>query len=211
MKKVILLSMTLNISMAGALDFKFCPKAQGHLIKLSKKLPKKCFLPIEHNTCWYYTDCIEAKFECEKTVKYNYPQSFGRYYCDQFSKLRPNLSLKARRWLDNTKYCLQKKLQDKLMKETIYHLTDNNQQMANLPICKGVRDFAVDSHTECYIAPTGNTNDGICWLPPKDIQKIFELGKPKNKDILCYPKQFFGQTNQLIQGCLKVYAQGRKR
>ena len=90
--------------------------------------------------CDFYTDCLEAKFQCGAE---GYPIGYGDRYCNKFTENYDKFDEEGKKWIDGTLICLKESL-----------LPDMNNNDAET--CDDVYNHAFDSHVKCY------TENGFC-------------------------------------------------
>ena len=80
------------------------------LVTAAAALPAECWTSLlESQTCMWYPQCLEEKFQCGKT---GYPVGYGFKYCSKFGQL--NTFPAARLWIQKTTLCLKARLAPKL-------------------------------------------------------------------------------------------------
>ena len=108
-------------------------------------------------SCEVYTDCIEAKCNCNAT-SYAYVEKFGAKYCKRFLA-NTGFSAKGREWRDKTLLCLSDAV-SRAFVSTSSSTCD----------CKGIQAAAIKSHTPCYVS-----SPSFCKLPSDDIRVIAKI------------------------------------
>lgn len=80
------------------------------LLAVAAALPEECWTRLlESQSCMWYTQCLEEKFQCGKT---GYSVGYGFKYCSKFGQL--NTFPAARLWIEKTTLCLKRRLAPKL-------------------------------------------------------------------------------------------------
>ncbi|KAI9098679.1 hypothetical protein DFS34DRAFT_618498 [Phlyctochytrium arcticum] len=127
-------------------------------------------------TCTFYTDCLEAKFQCGNK---GYPLGYGFKYCSAFDANKDKFTPQGQEWMYNVMHCLQTKLVPDVQ-------NDNSK-------CDSIKKHAFDTHSDCYVA------EGFCKLPIKDWKTLLTI--VELKDILT--PLSFRETLQTAGQCAK--------
>ncbi|XP_060586333.1 uncharacterized protein LOC132742066 [Ruditapes philippinarum] len=110
-----------------------------------------CYNP-SGNDCTWYKKCLVKRFPCEASGD-SYAIAFGDSICNDFGKYQAEFSDLGKRWIDETRACLQKQLAPVLFKEKL--------------TCQEIQDYAFQTHPICYnIPPPGSPS--FCDLPFSD-------------------------------------------
>ena len=67
---------------------------------------------ISNQSCDFYTDCLEAKFQCGPD---GYPIGYGYKYCDKFLEEYDEFSADGQKWIDGTLTCLKQALEPDML------------------------------------------------------------------------------------------------
>jgi len=89
----------------------------------------------------------------------DYAIEYGERFCKLYTEAQSKFSRKGRQWLDAARRCLQVKL---------VHFLHYCRERST---CKHIREFAFDSHKECYVAPYNGPS--VCDIPVADWLRIF--------------------------------------
>ena len=111
----------------------------------------------KRDTCTFYPDCLESKYECGSD---GYPLGYGLKYCHAFTAAKDRLDSKGKQWVSDTMLCLQTALVPYATTETT--------------TCSALKSTAFASHPDCYV------NSGVCTLGPADWLVIVETVDPKD-------------------------------
>jgi len=122
--------------------------------------PAVCYNP-PGKSCQWYRQCLARTFNC--SGPYDYAVTYGEEFCFRYERSKRKLSREARRWLDAARKCLQVALVG------VLYLCQER------PSCRDIRNWAFDSHVECYVAPTEGLS--FCSLPLRDWLNIFWIIK----------------------------------
>ena len=98
--------------------------------------------------CEFYS-CAEKQKHCGKK---SYLIGFGHKYCNKFEKRKYKFSSEGKRWIEEVKRCLIRKL-------------DNVENQLS---CKRFKKIAIKHHVPCYI------NSGYCALSKKDKKSVIK-------------------------------------
>ena len=149
-----------------------------------KKIPIWCANPPK-NTRLFYTHCIEPVFQCG--IK-GYPLAYGNKYCNRFL-VNQTWSAKGNKWRDLALRCLQ---------EEAIRVTPTSQSSCN---CKKLSEEAYNSHINCYTAPFGKKENGICHLPGEDIRRIRKIIDTSDA---IFSAEGLKAMKQIIQVCAQL-------
>jgi hypothetical protein len=152
----------------------------------SSDLSPLCLQPSRLATpCGFYGECLEAGRACEKSPD-AYALSYGAKYCTRFTELAASnlLTPTGRRWVEETRACLQDALVDQLPGGT----------QAN-GSCRSLRTAAFDSHPFCYF----KSGVGFCRLPLGDYPRVLALFELPDLATV----ESVRQMVQVIDSCLK--------
>lgn len=116
-----------------------------------------------YNDCSFYSDFLEAKFNCGPK---GYPIGYGYKYCNRFLQKNDIFTNSAQRWVSGTLLCLKQQLLESL---TNYNELDKNS-------CSLIQKEAFNSHAICYI------QNGFCEEFKKnkfrfmiDLLQVYEI------------------------------------
>jgi outer membrane protein OmpA-like peptidoglycan-associated protein len=126
-------------------------------LKTVKKEPEGCSHLV--GSCDFYL-CREKKHPCGDK---GYYKGYGYKYCERFTKiLEPIMSKEGKKWLQDTRLCLQKHIDTKIPLDTP---------------CPEVKESAFDSHPFCYVY------SGLCSLSPVEWGKILGVIDSEDNDM----------------------------
>jgi len=138
-------------------------------------------------TCGFYSQCMEATCACKET-NYNYAMAYGNKYCNRFL-VNQTWSAKGNKWRDLALRCLQ---------EEAIRVTPTSQSSCN---CKKLSEEAYNSHINCYTAPFGKKENGICHLPGEDIRRIRKIIDTSDA---IFSAEGLKAMKQIIQVCAQL-------
>ncbi|CAB4397273.1 unnamed protein product [Rhizophagus irregularis] len=130
------------------------------------------------NSCNFYTDCLEKKFNCGIN---GYPIRYGSMNCEKFANAINRFSNDGKKWVTKTMLCLQNAL------VPVY----NN----NTITCAEIKSAAFSSHSKCYI------DSGLCSIPA-DWLKIFQIIDIRD---IVESWEVIMQVVQTAEGCAAFY------
>lgn len=130
------------------------------------------------NNCSFYPKLEKVKKCKRKGVKYL--TYFGEHYCENFMTLAnsPRSSDILKSWVEETSFCLQ---------EMLY------SNMHRIKSCKGLKNFAFDSHLICY------KSSNFCGLRWDDMLKVIEV--VSYEDVSNYLVELIGPVWELYRSC----------
>lgn len=117
----------------------------------------------EHSASSYYEPCENLIGTCEYYLcredhracgRGGYFLGFGHAYCRAYDEVASTFTRLGQNWLARVKACLQVKLEGPNL---------------NRLSCNEIKDLAVDSHFECYIAT------GYCDIPYSDKWRVAKV------------------------------------
>ncbi|XP_045191313.1 uncharacterized protein LOC123548146 [Mercenaria mercenaria] len=139
---------------------------------VSNEIDHWCYSPTGDDCSWY-RHCLAKRFPCE-AANDSYAIGFGDTICNDFNKNRPEFSDLGKRWVDETRACLQKQLVPVLSK----------QEMT----CPDIQAFAFHTHSHCYSNPPEGS-PSFCDLPFSDWLHITWIVK----------QSFFRETSETVK------------
>lgn len=96
----------------------------------------------------------------------DYYENYGKKYAERFEKLKPELSEKGKKWVDNTMINLQKAMEEGIVE------SENGASLERDP--EAFKTFAYNTHAESY------KKAGIAGLSISELKKIGLTPDPKD-------------------------------
>lgn len=142
---------------------------------LFSSVSDSCYQPQTEISCDFYLNCLEKKQSCGNT---GYAIGYGYKYCSRFLKYNQSpqekqMTSRGLAWRDHTLICLQNALVGILKNWSAADWNDNK-------VCTNVKDFAFDSHPDCYV----KSMPSFCELPLRDWRTL--ISDMDSKDLLGY-------------------------
>jgi len=122
-------------------------------------LSQNCLVPSGVDCSWY-SDCLEAKYNCGDT---GYPIGYGEKFCNLFQQNYQSFSSQGQAWINAVRKCLQVTLVPVL------------QTSAASLTCYQLKTKAFDSHVPCYISPAPGIS--VCNLRCGEFVNLFNVIK----------------------------------
>ncbi|XP_060551429.1 uncharacterized protein LOC132713008 [Ruditapes philippinarum] len=143
----------------------------------SSDVDQWCYNP-PGTDCSWYKQCLVKRFPCE-AANDSYAIGFGDTICNDFGKNRPDFSDLGKRWIDETRACLQKQLVPLLSRDNM--------------TCQGIQKFAFQTHSYCYSTPPKGS-PSFCDLPFSDWLHISWIVK----------QSLFRETSETVKQILQI-------
>ncbi|CAF3832290.1 unnamed protein product [Rotaria sp. Silwood1] len=120
-------------------------------------LPTECLSP-DGSSCDWYKNCLERKYSCQGTST-EHVFTYATTFCELYTKHKNLFSVRAQRWIDDARKCLQMALVP-----FVRPFSNDN--------CQKIRNKAFTSYKSCYLRPYPE-DASICHMTRRDWLRIF--------------------------------------